>query len=156
MIFFQPPKVIERSPTPELDPTVESGVEDLNRIRIDDIDETLEIVKPQQQIDENSSNSGKSKDSASSGSDDSANKSSESFAETLSADNSAASFKEDIQPEESEQKIIDLISESKWMEAVKAYRYEFFVKTGKKQSSSQNFSRFSNFEVQVYDIFSSH
>lgn len=128
----------------------------MNRIRIDDIDETLEIVKPQQQIDENSSNSGKSKDSASSGSDDSANKSSESFAETLSADNSAASFKEDIQPEESEQKIIDLISESKWMEAVKAYRYEFFVKTGKKQSSSQNFSRFSNFEVQVYDIFSSH
>merc|ERR1711902_57890 len=96
----------------------------------------------QQQIDENSSNSGKSKDSASSGSDDSANKSSESFAETLSADNSAASFKEDIQPEESEQKIIDLISESKWMEAVKAYRYKFFVKTGKKQISSRDFSVF--------------
>ena len=35
--------LVERSPTPELDPTVESGVEDLNRIRIDD-DDVIQIA----------------------------------------------------------------------------------------------------------------
>ena len=39
----EPQILVERSPTPELDPTVESGVEDLNRIRIDD-DDVIQIA----------------------------------------------------------------------------------------------------------------
>ena len=58
----------------------------------------------------------------SSSSDDSANKSNESFAETLSAESSIMAPKEEMQPQESEQKIVDLITDSKWIEAVKAYK----------------------------------
>ena len=43
--------MFERSPTPELDPTVESGVEDLNRIRIDDFEDSTTGLN-----DENSAN----------------------------------------------------------------------------------------------------
>ena len=43
--------MFERSPTPELDPTVESGVEDLNRIRIDDFKDSTTGLN-----DENSAN----------------------------------------------------------------------------------------------------
>ena len=49
----------------------------------------------------------------------------ESFSETLSADSSMEhTKKEDTikQPQESEQKIVDLITDSKWIEAVQAYK----------------------------------
>lgn len=84
-------KFIEPSPSPELDPTVESGVADLNKITIDDFD-------------------------AGNKSSDTSDKSNESFAETISADTSG------IQPQESEQKIVDLITESKWQEAIQVYK----------------------------------
>lgn len=80
----------------ELDSTVESGVEDLNKIRIDDLDMDEVITE--------------TKDS-----------SNESFAETLSADSSKGE-EDSIQPQESEQKILDLITESKWADAVDAYK----------------------------------
>ena len=50
----------------------------------------------------------------------------ESFSETLSADSSMEHAKKEDdnikQPQESEQKIVDLITESKWIEAVQAYK----------------------------------
>ena len=86
---------------PDLDPTVESFVNDLSKINIDD-------DAPKEESDES----------------DDKNKSNESFAETLSADSSVNNSKEgeEIQPAESEQKIVDLIMDSKWKEAVEAYR----------------------------------
>ena len=67
--------------------------------------------------------------SGSGSSDDSSinNKSSESFTETLSAD-SSLNTKDDSElnnqlPAESEAKIVDLITDSKWSEAIKVKMY---------------------------------
>ena len=98
----KPNILLERTPSPELDPTVESGVNDLNKIRIDD-DLPKEDTESEQEISDK-------------------DKSNESFAETLSADSSVNSKEEELQPAENEQKIVDLIMESKWKEAVEAYK----------------------------------
>ena len=98
----KPNILLERTPSPELDPTVESGVNDLNKIRIDD-DLPKEDTESEQDISDK-------------------DKSNESFAETLSADSSVNSKEEELQPAENEQKIVDLIMESKWKEAVEAYK----------------------------------
>ena len=102
----------KRTPSPELDPTVESGVNDLNKIRIDD-----DLPNPTK---EDLSESISETEQENSDKD----KSNESFAETLSADSSVNNSKEsdDLQPAENEQKIVDLIMESKWKEAVEAYK----------------------------------
>ena len=102
----------KRTPSPELDPTVESGVNDLNKIRIDD-----DLPNPTK---EDLSESISETEQENSDKD----KSNESFAETLSADSSVNNSKEsdELQPAENEQKIVDLIMESKWKEAVEAYK----------------------------------
>ena len=102
----------KRTPSPELDPTVESGVNDLNKIRIDD-----DLPNPTK---EDLSESVSETEQENSDKD----KSNESFAETLSADSSVNNSKEsdELQPAENEQKIVDLIMESKWKEAVEAYK----------------------------------
>merc|ERR1712051_582048 len=134
----EPKQVEERSPSPELDPTVESGVGDLNRIRIDDMED--EPTVPDAEAEAEATNkelteaakavveSAGSQGSGSTTDSDSSinNKSSESFTDTISAD-SSMNAKEESElnnqlPAESEAKIVDLITDSKWSEAIKAYR----------------------------------
>ena len=97
-----------RTPSPELDPTVESGVNDLNKIRIDD-----DLPATKEDTTESSENEQENSDK---------DKSNESFTETLSADSSVNSKEDELLPAENEQKIVDLIMESKWKEAVEAYK----------------------------------
>ena len=117
-----------------MDPTVESGVGDLNRIRIDDMEDeptvpdadaeaeatNKELTEAAKAVVE-SSGSGSTTDSDSSIN----NKSSESFTDTISAD-SSMNAKEESElnnqlPAESEAKIVDLITDSKWSEAIKVF-----------------------------------
>merc|ERR1712051_301198 len=133
----EPKQVEERSPSPELDPTVESGVGDLNRIRIDDMED--EPTVPDAEAEAEATNkelteaakavveSAGSQGSESTTDSDSSinNKSSESFTDTISAD-SSMNAKEESElnnqlPAESEAKIVDLITDSKWSEAIKVF-----------------------------------
>ncbi len=131
-----------RSPSPGdcFDQTVESGVEDLQRIRIDDDEFAPSDENPadKSSSDESSSTANKSNESDNTLSADStlsAGDPSDMLAalsdvkgtsETVAvvAEKVAVPVQEadELKPAESEQKIVDLLTESRWPEAVTAYK----------------------------------